>query len=739
MALHRAPILQAMVALCCATMPTHASTDDTGPSAEALAQFRQEACIRFTSASTAELSWETHHPSSATVLCGEQRQTPDRHESPGPALRHRVALTDLAPQRVYSYQIVMTIDGKEHRSETYQFDTTFNYAVASVAESREDGAPPAAKVAAILDAADTRKGYCLLAGTAAHELARELARQSQLIVILLEEDPQQAAASRRWLYDRGLHGSRVTVQMIEARNRLPLRGNFANLVVVDTSPCDVDELMRVLRPGSTAVFTENARAALATQRSKVERAGDLSLVRKELPQGIGEWTHQYGTASNRASCGETLAGARGTADLEIQWLGLPGGDFGLDRNPRMPAPLSTGGRLFHQGMNRIVALDAYNGAVLWNLEIPSLRRVNIPRDCGNWCAGGDRLYCAVSNHLWQIDPPTGRVLQSLQLPEPIRPTDPERPNHDWGYVAYGAGLIYGSSVKTGGIYTEFWGGARWYDKQDLSATSMVCSDSLFALHPNDGRPAWIYRGGTIVNPTITIDHGRVYFAESRHADAAQADARRVAGEVLWKDLYLVALDAAGGRKVWQRKLDIVQAKVVFFGQADPAGVVLVSSADNMYHLYRFNPDDGAPIWHAEHRWPSNNHSGHMQHPVIVGPAIYLEPTGYSLADGKVIAPKIGGREGCHTYLASSRALIYRGRGRRASMWSLDDGSVTSWAGLRPSCWLSMVPAGGMLLVPEAGGGCSCGVWLETSIGFAPWEIGLTEDNKPGDNGQEEGQ
>ena len=47
------------------------------------------------------------------------------------------------------------------------------------------------------------------------------------------------------------------------------------------------------------------------------------------------------------------------------------------------------------------------------------------------------------------------------------------------------------------------------------------------------------------------------------------------------------------------------------------------------------------------------------------------------------------------------------------------GRVTQWNRLRPGCWLSTIPACGLLLSPEASGGCSCGNWLETSIGFAP--------------------
>ena len=61
-------------------------------------------------------------------------------------------------------------------------------------------------------------------------------------------------------------------------------------------------------------------------------------------------------------------------------------------------------------------------------------------------------------------------------------------------------------------------------------------------------------------------------------------------------------------------------------------------------------------------------------------------------------------------------------GRRRAHCDVGHGdreAVTSWYNLRPSCWLSTVPANGMVLSPEGGGGCSCGNWLETSIGFAP--------------------
>ena len=40
-------------------------------------------------------------------------------------------------------------------------------------------------------------------------------------------------------------------------------------------------------------------------------------------------------------------------------------------------------------------MDAYNGTILWSLEIPDLERFNMPRDCGNWCADDDFIYAAI--------------------------------------------------------------------------------------------------------------------------------------------------------------------------------------------------------------------------------------------------------------------------------------------------------------------------------------------------------
>ena len=49
-----------------------------------------------------------------------------------------------------------------------------------------------------------------------------------------------------------------------------------------------------------------------------------------------------------------------------------------------------------------------------------------------------------------------------------------------------------------------------------AVTQKVCSENLFALDSKDGRLAWLYEGGLIVNSTITLANDRAWFVEARH-------------------------------------------------------------------------------------------------------------------------------------------------------------------------------------------------------------------------------
>jgi hypothetical protein len=47
-----------------------------------------------------------------------------------------------------------------------------------------------------------------------------------------------------------------------------------------------------------------------------------------------------------------------------------------------------------------------------------------------------------------------------------------------------------------------------------------------------------------------------------------------------------------------------------------------------------------------------------------------------------------------------------------------DGKPLSTA-MRPGCYISIIPAGGMMLLPSFSAGCTCGYTLQTTIGWLP--------------------
>ena len=434
----------------------------------------------------------------------------------------------------------------------------------------------------------------------------------------------------------------------------------------------------------------------------------------EAPK-LANWGHQYGPSGNASFSGETLSGVDNTADLEMKWIGRPGADFGIDRNPRMPAPLAVGGRLFHQGMNRMIALDAFNGAVLWSLEIPDLRRVNIPRDSANWCADTSHVYAAVKDRLWVIDAATGKMLRTVLLPHEYEQ------DFQWGYVAVTEDLVLGTAMKAGSDYTGFWDKASWYDGKDDAATAKVCGDAIVAYDKDYGNVVWQRPTDAIVHSTIAIAGDHVYFVEVDDPTLKAAKTGKLINKQIWNSASIVCLDLGTGKQLWKSKVPPQDHEaIISFGIADSGQYVLQTSGKNQFHFVSLNAKSGKSQWSQDVDWPEDHHGAHFQHAVLMNGRIYVQPHILDAATGKVVkSGTLGKRRGCATPIGAGNSIIYRGGSGPLSLWSLDDDKPSEFTRLRPSCWLSTIPAQGMLFSPEGGGGCSCGGWMETSIGFAP--------------------
>ena len=702
--------------------------------------------LQFHTPDSAAIYWETKLPTASVLEYGKDNNVSRRLADPTVTKNHRILLPDLQPATLYNYRIVTTVGENESFSETYPFDTTFNYTHAPLSPDPSPYPDDArarhyAQIAQrILARTATTNGYCLVYGSRYGQLAYELAKQSNLIIVGVDEDPSAVAAARKKLMQAGAYGSRITLRHVPSLNKLPITKYFANLIVSDRllseneCPGLAAEMFRVLRPsGGVAYLGQPSGVEQPLTRGRlnawlgatpaplpVEYDTDglwVKIVRGQVP-GAGWWSHQYGTEHNNGNSYDHLEGAANSNDMQIQWIGRPGANFGIDRQVRMPAPVAKNGKLYHQGLNRIVAMDSYNGLILWSLEIPHLRRVNLPRDAGNACADDDYLYLAVQDTCWRLDGNTGARTLTHRLPEHASPAD-----YDWGCLFRTSDKLYGSTVRKGAVFTEYWGGQAWYDATSGPLTFKICSDSLFADNLKTGEKVWTYKNGVILNSTVALADGKVFFVESRHPTVKALTTGRIGNAELWSDQYLVALHADSGHTLWERPLDTADGIVVFYMMyADRT--LLIGSSDTGYHLYAYDAGNGETKWQTEHPWDSSHHGGHMQRPIVVSNMVYYSPYGYDLRTGARMVEGIP-RGTCGSISASQTALFYRPHSNIA-MWDTGRATYSDWFGIRPSCWINVIPAGGMVLAPEGGAGCSCGHWFETSVGFVAKDAQITD-------------
>jgi outer membrane protein assembly factor BamB len=556
----------------------------------------------------------------------------------------------------------------------------------------------------IIEESGIRRGYCLVLESGQGRLAYELARRTELRVIALEADAQKVSESRKILDWAGYNGSRISV-LHGTLATIELPKYFANLIVSDQMVVtgqmseNTTELYRQLHPfggvaclGQPAIDGPATGASSLRQRLKGVPAGEIEMTQDDrghwatikrgpLPDS-GQWTHLYGDASNRGSNQEKRVGA----EMQIQWFGEPGGRNMIDRHYRTTAPLSSQGRLFIPGNQCIYGLDAYNGYQLWRKQIPGFYRVHMSTNCGNMVASDNRVYALTGNECRALDAQTGEHLQSFYVPD-------NSANEDWGYLACVDDTVYGSRMSTP------LDGYR----------NKTTSDILFAMQAHTGDIKWSYTSnGRIVNPTIAIGDGQVFFVE--------------AGD----DHYdLVALDAVSGATAWREKHDFRQnSRALHLVYAE--GSIAVTGASDKWQIQVFSARDGSALWNTSYEFARNGYGSDEYPPLVIGDVLFTEPYAHNLRNGTRVNLKGeeddqwrlgGGRAGCSAASSSATCLIWGDR--FPALYDItQDRGVRLNALTKAGCWVNFIPAGGMILIPEGSSGCSCSFHaIQTSLAY----------------------
>jgi len=401
----------------------------------------------------------------------------------------------------------------------------------------------------------------------------------------------------------------------------------------------------------------------------------------------------------------------------------------IDRHHRTVPPLSLDGRLFIPGDNRVIAVDAFNGTILWNVEIPNSRRVGAMRDCGSMALASDQLYVVAGDQCLAFDVQSGKQSRQFSASELARVS-----SCDWGYVAQIGDSLFGSATRKGASRSGHSGeqiAQIYYD-----GVPIVTSHHLFCVNRLNGTRRWVYQSerGAIINPTITMGGGRVFFVESDNPATLQTKTGRSSlAQLLDSGSRLVALDQQTGEVVWQKQTDFSATEHHLYLMHSGEQLLTVGSRNHRekgqgratvwYDIRCFSARDGETLWNAsqDNRQASGGSHGEQDHhPAIAGGTLFVEPFAYNLTTGQQL-PNFQlsrGGHGCGTISASASSLYFRA-GNPASC-DLLTGKVTPVSrASRPGCWINMIPAGGLLLIPEASAGCTCNFSLQTSMAFAP--------------------
>ncbi len=615
----------------------------------------------------------------------------------------------------------------------------------------------------ILERSGQRSGYCLVLGSDEGRLAHELARQSALTILAVEPDAEKAKRSREAFERAGLHGSRVTVVRADYE-RLPFSNFFANLIVSDAQlrygkmPCTAEQIADLLKPcGGVAILGTphadsaqehfNAAEAWLADLLRIDQ-GDVTrdspwcyFVRGKLP-GAGEWSHQYGNAANTSVSDDQLV----RDGLGVLWYGDPGPSAMINRHEAAGAPLSTNGKMFIQGVDSVMAYDAYNGNFLWEFANPGAQRTGVfnNRETHNLAASEDLLFVAVGSQCLALDTATGKVAKTL-----VAPQSQDGIERAWAYLSVDNGVVFGTSTIREELEEKL---------RRRGLTVKTQTDAIFAFDVASGKQNWIYRGSNILHNTITVGPDHLYFIDSSITPEQRQELyRRDKGELkaLTGDAALqaeaemkaldvrlaVALDKRTGEKIWEHPVNVTDTTDVSAGGGSltvmfSKGYLLLCGANANGHYWKqflagefetrklvvLDARNGNEIW--------SKNANYMNRPAIIGDDIYAEPWAFKLATGEAKTrphPVTGedsewrfSRPGHHCGIITATPNMMFFRSGFIGYYDLyRDSGTKHFSGQRLGCWVNAIPGNGLVMIPEASAGCVCQFSIASTVVLEP--------------------
>jgi len=211
---------------------------------------------------------------------------------------------------------------------------------------------------------------------------------------------------------------------------------------------------------------------------------------------------------------------------------------------------------------------------------------------------------------------------------------------------------------------------------------------------------------------------------------------------------VTALDAATGKKLWSKSVDLTGCC------GDRMGTLFYD--DMLFFAGNTGNHDAWRYWHGSLKWrrvmalsASNGDVkwsrplNYRTRPLILGDKLIIEPRACNPHTGEILTRThpVTGKEvpweflrpghTCAETAASADGLFYRSACTAIYDVTKDRG-VAYFGALREGCLINMIPASGLVLIPEAASGCVCSYPIRTTVVLKskekrtePWTVYIT--------------
>jgi outer membrane protein assembly factor BamB len=524
----------------------------------------------------------------------------------------------------------------------------------------------AAKADQVLKDTGQREGYALVMGIENSRFVEELVRRSDLYVIAIDTDAQKVADLRRLLRQQGLYGERASAHVANPRSQ-PLPPYMANLVVLNSKAAlgrsanrsELQRFYRYLRPYGGATWSRNESTSQA--RLEIAKIQEAKLAQAEISRTANRLViRRVGAlpgSSDWSHSGANAANAGASQDLFIK---APLGLLWYDgalRWQRKP-----GSTVLRVAGGRILVLaddlHALDSYTGRHLwRAPELPAASRATGRADLVAVEDAIYISNGTKCLVLDPATGKRVRELGVPDRLVTS----PTAGW------------SNIR---VWNEYLLGT--IDRQ------LVCLNRL------NGNFLWNAKL-QLTDLSLAVGKGKVFCAElpnKRKPIVTEGKTRTVAyaiatGEVIWET-------KASSDLRYSEKHDLLLTGVGTFRGANGETVRKGGSV--------------API------------AGDA---IVVGDRDSFET--FDLLSGEKTSYGLKwNRRGCTDLRAAPNVVTTRFKGNAAYI-DMATKKISSLWNIRSGCANNLIPADGILNVPNVTGGCTCN-YTPTSMAWAPMAV-----------------